>query len=577
MNGNGSRQLPTDPKARAKLQILEHFQMEFRNFYGDADFLNAEFCTSIRPKISKRSLSEGSTVSLKSHEEGAVRPMMRRHDRERPAPTKVDTGKALPTIPALGPVLPDSKSLLAGHLHDVVSSLADYGEARPIERSTTVARKSTYQTTPHVNYAELHAYHSTLTRYTLDVDYCLTLVTRDEDGLDKRAAARSEVVHFAANLLVSCLDSIYDLLTSAREDPASPQGARYLLLILATPWFLRPLSPLAAEFERWHGEQLTQGRHEQLGRYDDEARLLLLQHPERRTGSSLRDRIISLLVGRISHLPDTVQHVFARWFANIPVNIYVGIMKAVQAFNLTYIRRIPEQQHPKTEETKQLHDRRFLSEMLGAANIQHFNNDSDTLPWYSKKKSAWKVRASCQSLQLLVVANDIRNDTTARYSTLPGQMRPLDDTYQPFPVDYFYTPLLDPEAGRLDIALDFELWDSKRGKFTMCQYPFLLTLGTKVRVLEYDNERRKKDAVRQEWHASKGMSADPYFHLHIRRNHIIDDSFKLIRQAVGSSSKVMSKKLRVYFEGEEGVDAGGPQKEWFLILTQELFNPDLGI
>jgi E3 ubiquitin-protein ligase HECTD2 len=40
---------------------------------------------------------------------------------------------------------------------------------------------------------------------------------------------------------------------------------------------------------------------------------------------------------------------------------------------------------------------------------------------------------------------------------------------------------------------------------------------------------------------------------------------------------VTSKKLRVHFEGEEGVDAGGPQKEWFLILTQELFNPDLGM
>jgi len=129
----------------------------------------------------------------------------------------------------------------------------------------------------------------------------------------------------------------------------------------------------------------------------------------------------------------------------------------------------------------------------------------------------------------------------------------------------------------LDLSLDFELWDSKKNKFTMCQYPFLLTLGTKVRILEYDNERRKKDAVRQEWHASKGMSADPYFHLTVRREHIIEDSFKAIRQAVGSMSNVTSKKLRVHFDGEEAVDAGGPQKEWFLVLTQKLFSPELGL
>jgi E3 ubiquitin-protein ligase HECTD2 len=523
-------------------------------------------------------MSEGSTLSMKSQEEGVIRTGAPRHDSEKPDAVRFDVRNMLRPTPVLQPVLPDSKALLAGHLHDVVSSLADYTEVRQIERSTTVARKSTYQTSPHVNYAELHAYHSILARFTLDINYCLSLLVRKDDSAEKRAEIKDEATQFAAHLLICCLDVILELLTGARDEPTAPQGARYLLMILATPWLLRPLNPLATEYSSWHDAQQGNNKQDICGRYEEEARLLLSQQsPGTRTPSSLRDRILALCIGRIANLPETVQKVFPRWFANMPVNAYVEITRAVQEANTKAIRNIPVQTEAKTEQVKQLHDRRFLSEMIGAANIEHFSEDNENLPWYSKKKTAWKLRTSCHTLQLLVVANDIRNDATARYSAQSGQTRASDDTYKPFPIDYFYTPLLDPEAGRLDISLDFELWDARKGKFTMCQYPFLLTLGTKARILEYDNERRKKDAVRQEWHASKGMSADPYFHLLVRREHIIDDSFKAIRQAVGSMSNVTSKKLRVHFDGEEAVDAGGPQKEWFLILTQKLFSEKLGV
>jgi E3 ubiquitin-protein ligase HECTD2 len=410
----------------------------------------------------------------------------------------------------------------------------------------------------------------------MDVTYCLSLVTRNDDTVDKLAQFKDEVAQFTAQLLVCCLDTISELLTFARVTPSAPQGARYLLLILTTPWFHRSLTPLAAAYSRWHDGQVSSGKQDALGRFDEEAKLLLLQQsPGRKTSSSVRDRVMSLCLGRVANLPETVQQVFPRWCANMPVNMYVELTRAVQEANTKAIRSIPEQEQQTNDKVKKLHDRRFLTEMIGAANIDHFSEDAENLPLYTKKKSAWKVRTSCHTFQLLVVANDIRTDTAARYNAHTGQGRLTDDTYQPFSVDYFYTPLLDPEAGRLDISLDFELWDSKKNKFTICQYPFLLTLGTKARILEYDNERRKKDAVRQEWHASKGMSAEPYFHLTVRRENIIEDSFKAVRQAVGSMSNVTSKKLRVHFEGEEAVDAGGVQKEWFLLLTQKLFSPEL--
>ena len=577
MNGTKVTHLTLDPKTRAKNQLLESFRAEFRSLYGNVDFLNNDFCSSVRPKITKRSLSEGSNISLKSHENCEGRMGVQRNDSAKPSALRFDVHDTFRPTPTLQPVIPDSKALLAGHLHDVVSSIADYSEARQIERSTTTARKSTYQTSPHVNYAELHAYHSILARFTLDVKYCLILVTREEDSSEKREAFKDEVITFAAQVLVCCLDVMFELLVSPREEPSAPQGARYLLMILATPWLFQSLSPLANEYTRWHEAHSNRDDSGATGRYDEDARLLLVhQSPSKKAPSSLRERAMNICLGRIANLPDNVQQVFPRWLANMPVNTYIELTRAVQEANTRAIRSIPVQDQQTNEKVKKLHDRRFLTEMIGAANIDHFDNDADNLPWYTKRKSAWKLRTSCHALQLLVVANDIRCDTAARHGAQPSQNRVSDDTYKPFPIDYFYTPLLDPEAGRLDLSLDFELWDSKKNKFTMCQYPFLLTLGTKVRILEYDNERRKKDAVRQEWHASKGMSADPYFHLTVRREHIIEDSFKAIRQAVGSMSNVTSKKLRVHFDGEEAVDAGGPQKEWFLVLTQKLFSPELG-
>ena len=38
----------------------------------------------------------------------------------------------------------------------------------------------------------------------------------------------------------------------------------------------------------------------------------------------------------------------------------------------------------------------------------------------------------------------------------------------------------------------------------------------------------------------------------------------------------LKKQLRVQFRGEEGLDEGGVQKEFFQLLVEELFNQDFG-
>ena len=67
-----------------------------------------------------------------------------------------------------------------------------------------------------------------------------------------------------------------------------------------------------------------------------------------------------------------------------------------------------------------------------------------------------------------------------------------------------------------------------------------------------------------------------YFNLKIRRDCLVDDSLRRISESVGSGGEELKKGLKVHFIGEEGVDAGGLRKEWFLLLVREVFDPNHG-
>ena len=63
-------------------------------------------------------------------------------------------------------------------------------------------------------------------------------------------------------------------------------------------------------------------------------------------------------------------------------------------------------------------------------------------------------------------------------------------------------------------------------------------------------------------------------HLQLRRDNVFEDSFHQLRQR---STEEMRGKLQVNFHGEEGVDAGGLTREWFLVLSREIFNPNYAL
>jgi E3 ubiquitin-protein ligase HUWE1 len=90
------------------------------------------------------------------------------------------------------------------------------------------------------------------------------------------------------------------------------------------------------------------------------------------------------------------------------------------------------------------------------------------------------------------------------------------------------------------------------------------------KVLEFDNKRNyfsrsihsKNSATRQSF---------PPLQLSVRRGQVFHDSFKSLYFQTGDQMKY--GKLSIRFHGEEGVDAGGVTREWFQVLSRQMFDP----
>ncbi|XP_012260927.2 E3 ubiquitin-protein ligase NEDD4 isoform X4 [Athalia rosae] len=65
------------------------------------------------------------------------------------------------------------------------------------------------------------------------------------------------------------------------------------------------------------------------------------------------------------------------------------------------------------------------------------------------------------------------------------------------------------------------------------------------------------------------------FEIKVRRTNILEDSYRIISSV--NRLEILKTKLWVEFEGEVGLDYGGLAREWFFLLSKEMFNPYYGL
>jgi len=88
------------------------------------------------------------------------------------------------------------------------------------------------------------------------------------------------------------------------------------------------------------------------------------------------------------------------------------------------------------------------------------------------------------------------------------------------------------------------------------------------KLLDFDN---KKHFLRSELKKRNAQQRHPSIRLNVRREFVFEDSF---HQILPRKPEELKGRLTIVFQGEDGVDAGGLTREWYLTVSKQMLNPD---
>jgi E3 ubiquitin-protein ligase HECTD2 len=311
------------------------------------------------------------------------------------------------------------------------------------------------------------------------------------------------------------------------------------------------------------------------------------------SGPGQHSGIIKRVLGLLSNLPNECHHYLVGWFARFSESHFRENIELVGGFVTYRLTRQHGREQPVTRDhtaelipsvgTSGRETSAALHAVLGVSSQStKKSEDRSVLVAYSDD---WQLKAAARVMALLFAANT--SGVTPRNvvglqdlaDTISGSGFVPSDRSQRYgqiiPISDFYNTLLDYS----DLIADFEAWETRRGKFTFCQYPFFLSIWAKIRIMEHDAHRQMEIKAREAFFDSimTRKAVNQYLILKVRRECLVEDSLKGVSEVVGTGQEEIKKGLRIEFKGEEGIDAGGLRKEWFLLLVRDVFNPEHGV
>ncbi|SCU94342.1 LADA_0G07976g1_1 [Lachancea dasiensis] len=99
--------------------------------------------------------------------------------------------------------------------------------------------------------------------------------------------------------------------------------------------------------------------------------------------------------------------------------------------------------------------------------------------------------------------------------------------------------------------------------------PFAL-LVKNPKILDFDNKRYYFIAK-----VRTSAQEKPKLSISVRRDQVFLDSYRSL--FFKSNEDIKNSKLEITFKGEAGVDAGGVTREWYQVLSRQMFNPDYAL
>jgi len=372
-----------------------------------------------------------------------------------------------------------------------------------------------------------------------------------------------------------------------------PDDIRFLLIILANPLLYPSYVPTNV---RRDGKFLSKSRESRSADHLNErctiqqggSNALPALPQDRSTVPGQHSGIIKRVLGLLSNLSNECHHHIVAWFARFSESYFQKVTELVGSFVTHRLSRQHGKQQllkqdpiadliPSIETTRQ-GTSAALHATLGISG-RHSRN-SDNRPRPVVYNDDWQIKAAARVMALLFSANNlcVTNATLSLSSPNCDSIAIRESPNhrgQILAISSFYNTLLD----YCDLVADFEAWETGRGKFTFCQYPFFLSIWAKIQILEHDARRQMEVKAREAFFDSimTRKTVNQYLVMRIRRECLVEDSLKGVSEVVGSGGEEIKKGLRIEFRGEEGIDAGGLRKEWFLLLVRDVFNPDHGM
>ncbi|OMH79165.1 Ubiquitin-protein ligase E3A [Zancudomyces culisetae] len=257
---------------------------------------------------------------------------------------------------------------------------------------------------------------------------------------------------------------------------------------------------------------------------------------------------------------------------------------------LTIIHTNSEPEQPETE-------KKISKEMLERVNKSFFNSKEGDYSSRKKRGShfGYFVNTFQQFITTYVVklanaaglrANQLANETKSTKQIICAALKTpaLLQTIQCFnllykynkkwslvPIQLFYNEKINEY---IEIKDDFPQYKMMDG-FSFCNFPFLLSPLTKSEVIKLENTMQMRTELQDSFfHAMFVGVTCPYLLLEVRRDWLVRDTMCQLQLKSGIDLK---KQLKVRFVGEEGVDEGGVQKEFFQLLVREMFDEKYGM
>ncbi|KAJ1969311.1 putative E3 ubiquitin-protein ligase [Dispira parvispora] len=228
-------------------------------------------------------------------------------------------------------------------------------------------------------------------------------------------------------------------------------------------------------------------------------------------------QIIKRLLGILSCLDNSLHNYLVHWFSRLAMPLFRARVELVNHF-ITFRLAKYRKRHPSPS---------------AWTNIPY--------------ESDWSFKSAARVMSLLFAANNMSRER--------------------IPISEFYNSMVD----FVDLPADYDAWQQRTAKFAFCQYPSLISMSAKLRIMRLDARRQMESKVKEALLTTilKKRLIEPYLTLNVRRDCIVEDSLNQL----ASHETDLKKKLRVQFIGEAGIDAGGLTKEWFMLLLRDLFNP----